>query len=371
MKKFFRIMALCASLSLCCAGCVFRQGGAGGQGGTGGGNAGGAWSYTDTAMGTVVQQSIYVKGRDAAERVSGEIMEYLGRLEREMLSWRLDTSEVYRVNASAGSGEGYALSGEMASLLQDCLELYRQSEGAFDVTLGPVVRLWNIDQWAAGKQTGDFRAPSRGELDEALELCGSDKIIIMREDAPQPGRESDLTIILPEGMMLDLGAVGKGYALDGIRDILEQEPEITGAVISLGGSVLVYGEKPDERSWRVGIVDPLRPSENIGVLSLKGQWCITTSGDYERYAEADGVRYHHILDPATGFPADGGVRGVTILSKDGEIGDGLSTACFILGAEKGMELAGRYGAEALFVLEDGSIVMSEGMEDYFTYSAGR
>ena len=129
--------------------------------------------------------------------------------------------------------------------------------------------------------------------------------------------------------------------------------------------MLTFGEKPDGSDWKVGIANPADPSERIGVLTLEGQWCISTSGDYERYVEADGVRYHHIIDPATGYPADSGVSGVTVLTKDGFLSDALSTACFILGPEKGMALASQYGAEVLFVNRDSSILMSDGMKKYF------
>ena len=115
----------------------------------------------------------------------------------------------------------------------------------------------------------------------------------------------------------------------------------------------------------MGIVNPFDTAESIGILTLEGSWCVSTSGDYERYVEVDGVRYHHILDPKTGAPAVSDVRGVTILMKDGLLGDGLSTACFILGPEKGMALAARYGAEALFVMADGRFEMSDGMKDVF------
>ena len=137
-----------------------------------------------------------------------------------------------------------------------------------------------------------------------------------------------------------------------------------------GGSILTYGEKPDNSSFRIGILDPAEPSRNIGILTLDGEWCISTSGDYERYVEVEGVRYHHILDPATGYPADSGVRSVTVLSQDGLLSDGLSTACFILGEEKGMALAKEYGVHVLFVLEDGRILMSPGMETFFQLLSG-
>ena len=238
------------------------------------------------------------------------------------------------------------------------MELYEKSEGAFDVTIGRAARLWNIDQWAAGGQEGDYRLPDPEELRKALELCGSDKARLEEGEG--------IRLFMPEGMQLDLGAAGKGLALAELGRLLESRSDITGAVISVGGSVLTYGSKPDGSSWKVGIVNPADTSSNIGILSLEGQWCISTSGDYERYVEVDGVSYHHILDPCTGYPADSGVRGVTILSKDGLLSDGLSTACFILGVEKGMALAEEYGAEALFILEDGEIRMTEGMKAYFS-----
>ena len=233
----------------------------------------------------------------------------------------------------------------------------RSSEGAFDITLGSLTGLWNIDRWAS-EGVQEVSLPSGEEVKEALSLCGSEKLKL--ESGP------GARLFMPEGMRLDLGAVGKGVALSRLRTLLEERPEVSGAVISLGGSILTYGVKPDGSPWRVAITNPFDTAENVGILSLEGQWCVSTSGDYERYVEADGVRYHHILDPATGYPADTRVRGVSILSKDGLLSDALSTACFILGPEKGMELAGRYGAEALFVMEDGELILSEGMKRYFT-----
>jgi len=315
--------------------------------------------YTDTAMGTVVQQSLYTADEETAGRFSEESWEILERLEGELLSWRLDTSEVYRANTLAGSGEGHPLSGELAALLADCAALSEDSGGAFSVTLGSLVQLWNIDAWAAGGQEGTYRKPSAEAVERALKASTGDGFRLVREEQQQ-------ILYLPEGMQLDFGAVGKGLALTKLQALLEGEPEIEGAVIAVGGSVLTYGSKPDKSAWKVGITDPFDTSSNVGVLTLDGQWCVSTSGDYERYAEADGVRYHHILDPATGYPADSGVHSATILTKEGMMSDALSTACFILGAEKGMELAGRYGAEVLFVLEDGELVMSDGMERYFS-----
>ncbi len=338
MKKFFWKAVICAAALLC--------GGCGGADRT-------SQNYVDTAMGTVVRQGIYSGRETTARTFSEQTMKLLNELEQERLSWRLETSEVYRVNASAGSAEGYPLSKELAGLLADCIELSKASDGAFDIAIGALTKAWNMDGWSA-EGGEDFHAPSAESLKELLEYCGSEKLKLEGE-----------TLFLPDGMGLDFGAVGKGFALTKISALLEKEPDITGAVISVGGSVLTYGEKPDGTNWRIGIANPFDTSACMGVLSLKGQWCVSTSGDYERYVEADGVRYHHILDPASGYPADSGVRGVTILSKDGMLGDGLSTACFILGPKKGAELAQAYGAEALFILADGELVMTEGMKEFW------
>ena len=315
------------------------------------------WQYVDTAMGTVIQQTVYCADGETAQVFFSSAMDLLQGLEQGLLSWRLESSETYRVNASAGKEEGIELSEEFGDILTWCLELYRDSEGAFDVAIGRTARLWDIDEWAAGQRDGKFQPPEPAAVSQALAASGSGRIRILEGQR--------LRIFLPEGMELDLGAAGKGLALERLKELLEEAEGISGAVISVGGSVLTYGTKPDGSCWRVGITDPEDTASNVGVLELEGQWCVTTSGDYERYVEAEGVRYHHILDPATGYPADSGVRSVTILSREGLTGDGLSTACFVLGPEKGLALADGYGAEVLFRMQDGEMIMSEGMERYY------
>lgn len=364
MKRFL-CMTVLGMLSLFCGGCG-EDTAAPWRGNTSGKSESTGWQYVDTAMGTVINQTLYADGEEAARAASEEVMEILTRLEKEKLSWRLETSEVYRINASAGNGEGYPLSEDMEGLLSKCLELSERSDGAFDITVGRMTRLWNIDRWAVEQASGEFQIPSGESLEEALQDCGYEKLGLLRRDADGNssqwnGQGGTVYLDLPEGMQLDFGAVGKGFALMEIGRRLEERPDIEGAVISVGGSILTYGSKPDGSAWKVGIVDPFDTASSIAVLSLQGQWCVSTSGDYERFVESGGVRYHHILNPDTGFPADAGVRGVTVLTRDGVLGDALSTACFILGEEKGMALAAQYDAEVLFVLADGRIVMSDGM----------
>lgn len=348
----------------------------------------------DTVMGTIVSQSVYVTEnakQSGTDAVTTSIYQVLQELEQQVLSWRVDTSEVATINASAGAQEGIALSDEMADILLTCNQIATDSNGAFDITIGEVVRLWDIDSCAINynqiEQIQDvYTLPSAEDLKAALEKTGYEKLLFVKNELQQQigteqvgidGQEQNGEIlvanqqrlVMPEDMQIDLGAVGKGIALDYIHEYLKGRPEVTGAVISVGGSVLTYGSRDGNEiasnPWKVGIVNPLDTNENVGYLMLEGQWCVSTSGDYERYVEVDGKRYHHIIDPATGMPADSGVRSVTILTKNGLESDALSTACFILGVEEGMKLAEEYGVEVLFVDVNGEITMSEGMEQYF------
>lgn len=326
--------------------------------------------YVDTAMGTVVQQSLYAPDdKETADSFSDMVMSILNQMEEKELSWRLETSEIYAVNKSAGSEDGYLLSEEMTRVIIRCLDVSRKAEGAFDITIGSVVCLWNIDGYVSGEQTGKFQPPDGEILKRILQKSSYENLKLAGETFGEDGEILQARIFLPTGMQLDLGAAAKGLALERILEELT-DSGLDGAVISVGGSVLTYGEKPDHTDWKVGIVDPVDTAKYIGTLSLRGQWCVSTSGDYERYVEVDGRRFHHIIDPATGMPADNGVHSVTILTKDGMLSDALSTACFVLGVEEGMRLAQQYGADALFVTADGEIVMTEGMEIFFSPFAG-
>lgn len=311
-------------------------------------------SATDTAMGTIVNMTVYstVLKEEELKAVQVELFREVDRLEKDMLSWRLDTSELYLIQ-SASRQDGAALSEEMRELLQSCREVAQNARGAFSVTVGALTRLWNMDEQAAAEKPV---LPSKEEIENALAVCGEEKL-----------RISDGRIFLEQGTMLDLGAVGKGYALDRIREMLDGESpdrRISG-VFSLGGSILTFGTKPDGSSWKVAVVDPSATDKTVGYLELQGSWCVSTSGDYERFFEKDGVCYHHLLDPSTGYPAGSGLRSVTILSESGLLSDALSTACFVLGKEGGMELAEKYGAGILTVDESGAISCNAEMEKCF------
>lgn len=346
MKRFLHIMlsGILAVAVLCC--------GCGTQGQNGKRNT--PVQSMDIAMGTIISQTLY--GERAGEG-TGEILGLLTDLEQKQLSWRSESSEIFRINEVAGNEEGIPISDSMKDILEKCIEVSEASGGAFDITIGEVVRLWEIDVWAGKEDVTGYSLPEQTTIEEGLKASGYKKVEL-----------EENKIYLPLGMQLDMGAVGKGIALDEIRQYLSENLGITGGVISVGGSIVTYGSKPDASPWRVGVVNPMNSAANLGYLELTGEWCVSTSGDYERYVEVGGERYHHIIDPQTGYPADSGVRGVTILSKDGLLSDALSTACFILGAEEGCRLAEGFGAEVLFVKADGEIVMTDGMKQYFHLS---
>ena len=319
-----------------------------------------AVNYRGTAMGTMISMTVYPMGKtteDGAREVTLAICDEVDRLEKNCLSRRLETAEVYKLNEKAGEEQGMPVSAELEEILRECMELSQESDGAFDVSVGALSVLWNIDAISAGE--GDARIPSEKEVQDALARCGIEKLSLQ-----------DRSAVLERGTILDLGSVGKGLALDEIRALLDERQkagnlELAG-VFSMGGSVLAYGTKPNGKSWNVAIVDPKEPSKTIGTLTLQSGSCVSTSGDYERYFEVDGVRYHHILDPATGRPASNGIHGVTIVSESGFLSDALSTACFVLGQKKGMALAEKYGAAILMVDDLGEVLMNDAMKSIYS-----
>ena len=299
------------------------------------------YTATDFAMDTVVTESIYTTGED----VTGEIGTLLRKIESDWLSWTQEDSMIARINAS--EGQTMEVPDQLASYLEKVMQLSENSNGALDPTLGKVIRLWDI---------GGENPHIPDELKQLLVLTGYEKVHL-------EGNK----ITLDEGCTLDLGAVGKGIGCAEITDYLQKQQKITAGLVNLGGSsVLTYGTKPDGCKCLIAITDP-RETEGdyLGAVAIDGGEFLSTSGDYEKYFMEDGVRYHHILDPKTGYPANNGVCSVTVVCDDAVAADGLSTACFILGMEKSQSLLEKYNAEALFVDEDHHVTMTDGMKERF------
>ena len=295
------------------------------------------YSKTDFVMSTVLSEKIY-----GTKDVTQDIKEELDKLEKDQLSWREDHSVVSKINADAQKGIKTKLDSDMTSWVEDSLELAKRSNGAFDPTIGRLTRLWNIE--------GDNpKVPSKQEIKNTLEDTGYTKIHLEKvesqntantkknvdkdikdntaknketsEDTSQNTNtnESVSSIYIGDKCTLDLGAVGKGIACDVVQDYLKKQKEVSGAVIAVGGSILLYGK-----------------------------------------------RYHHILDPSTGYPADSGLISVTIVSDSGLLSDGLSTACFVLGKEKGEKLLETYGVEGVFIDQNKKVTVTKGLKDKFT-----
>lgn len=304
-------------------------------------------TYTDTdfAMDTVVSQTLYTTGDD----INSKLTSVLTDVETNLLSWTNEDSQIYKVNAS--DGKDTEISGELSGYLERILKISRDSDGAFDPTIGKLIRLWDI----GGE---DQRIPGEDEIRNVLKDSGYEKVSLAGNN-----------ISMDEGCSLDLGAAGKGIGCDSVLEYLETQKDVTAALMNLGGSsVMTYGSKPDGSSWNVAVTDPRAENDDeyLGVVALNGTEFLSTSGDYEKYFIEDGVRYHHIMDPSTGYPAKSGVTGVTVVCDTGLEADALSTACFVLGVEKGSELLKKYSADGLFVDEDHHVYLTDGMKERFS-----
>lgn len=301
------------------------------------------YSKTDFAMDTVVSETLYTTGED----ITADVITALKDVETNLISWTEEGSQIYKINQNAGNTT--TVSDETADYLKQVLDLCEASGGAMDPTMGKVIRLWDID----GENP---HVPAEDDLKSLLADVGYDKVILNGND-----------VTMPEGVTLDLGAAGKGIGCDAAKKILDADKDVSGMILNLGGSsVMSYGSKPDGSAWQVAVTDP-RDTEGdyLGVVTLNGTEFLSTSGDYEKYFIEDGIRYHHILDPSTGYPARSGLTSVTVVCDDGLNADGLSTACFVLGKDKAEELLKKYNADGLFVDDSGHVWLTEGMKERF------
>ncbi len=290
---------------------------------------------TNVAMGTVVSFSI--KGKDA-QSATDEIEEFISGLENSCLSWRVEESDVWRIND--GAGTDVAVSTETASWIGRALDISADSEGAFDITVGKLTRLWNIG-------SGEEVLPDKETINTLLDDVGYKKVFV-----------SDTSVKIEGCQAIDLGAIGKGIACDVTKDLLDNY-SIKEAIVSVGGSILVYNQKAS-----VGIADPNNSQKHMATVEVDNQ-CVSTSGDYERFFEAGEKKYHHILDPETGYPAVTDLRSVTVVCDSGLEADALSTACFVMGYRKSLELLNKYDAEAVFVFDNNAVIVTDGIKDSF------
>lgn len=259
-------------------------------------------------------------------------------------------TEVDSINSNAGISP-VKVSDDTFNIIKRGLHYSNISDGSFDITIGPLVKLWNIG-------LPDAKVPTEPEIKEKLKYINYKNVEL---------NENNKTVFLKEkGMMLDLGSIAKGYAADEIKNLFK-ENNVNSAIIDLGGNVLTLGTKPDGSDWKIGVQDPFtQRGDIIGTLSVNSK-SIVTSGIYERFIEKDGVKYHHILSPFTGYPYDNEIAGVTIISDSSMDGDGLSTTIFSKGVNDGLSLINSLdNTEAIFVTKDKKVYLSSGVKEIFT-----
>lgn len=294
------------------------------------------------AMDTIMTLSVYNQPAEEGMEVLRKAIVCIEELEA-LLSVTDENSEIHQAN-HAGSSP-VSLSEDTRELLEEALALCGETGGALDVTVYPVVRAW-------GFTAGNYRVPEAKEISALLEKVGYDRAEL----------DGD-RLTLPEGTELDLGAVAKGYTGDRLMELF-REAGISSAIVELGGNVQALGAKPDGESWHIAVQAP--EGGYAGVLEITDK-AVVTSGGYQRYFEKDGETYIHIIDPSTGYPARTGLASVTIVADSGLLGDGLSTALFVMGREKAEDYwLAHPDFEFILLEEDGTAVITEGLEGSFS-----
>lgn len=246
-------------------------------------------------------------------------------------------SEISRFNA-AGKIQA---SPDLLNMVRASLKYYTLSQGAFDITVGPLVNIWKEKIREAENKSRGLTLPAENQIKKALSLVGSNKISLNSNESSIRFTQS--------GMSIDLGAIAKGYAADQAVKRLK-ELGVQSALVNAGGNIYCLGRK-GSRKWRIGIRHPRKPDEIAFYLDLENQ-AAATSGDYEQFFILDKKRYSHIIDPKTGYPVDNKLSSVTIIAPDAAASDGLSTTVFVLGKEKGLELAGKIDGVKVKIVEN-------------------
>lgn len=304
---------------------------------------------TRTAFYTIVSITVVSDREDQAKKAIDASFDELDRL-ATILNFYSDNSEISMINRMAGE-KPVKVSSDTINILTKAVNISEMTDGAFDVTVGPLVKLWDIKH---------IVIPSKEQIEEKQRLVGYKNIII--------DKKNSTVFIKLKGAQIDLGGIIKGYAVDKIVQVLHQHG-IKSGVISVGGEIRALGKKPDGTLWTIGIQNPRQKGKDdkvIATVELSDK-AFSTSGDYMQYFIKDGVRYHHLLDPKTGYPAKQ-CGSATIIANDNTTTDGFSKL-FILGPGKGLAVAKEEGFDVLFIDCKGHIVMSDGLKDKLKLAA--
>ncbi|WP_291582832.1 FAD:protein FMN transferase [Clostridium sp. UBA6640] len=302
-------------------------------------------SRTEVVMGTVCTIQIF-DSKDNS--ILDKAFDRLKDLENKV-SINKEGTELDKVNEMSGK-EAVVVGKDTFTIVESGLYYSKISNNTFDITIGPIVKLWGIGSESA-------RVPSEKELIEKKSLINYNNVIL--------DNEKNSIFLKNPNMIIDLGGIAKGYAADEMKDLLVDNG-VKSAMINLGGNLYILGNKPNGNQWKIGIQDPNGGSNDTVGNILVNDKSIVTSGTYERFLEVDGKSYHHILDPKTGYPYENDLLSTTIISDKSMDGDGLSTSAFALGREKGLEfISSLENIEAIFITKDNEVYLTNGLKDEF------
>lgn len=302
------------------------------------------YKKSSLAMDTVVSITAVSRSPEEAEKAADAAFGEVRRLER-LLSFWTDNSEIALINKNAGKSP-VKVSPETLEIIEKSIFISENTGGAFDPTIGPVIRLW------------DFRnrkKPGKEKLSKALGLVDYRMIRV--------DRKASKVFLGDDRMSFDTGGIAKGYAADRAVAVL-RKMGVRAGLVAVAGDIRAFGKKPDGSPWRVGIRDPRATGEDDALMAYVDldDAAISTSGDYERYFIEDGVMYHHILNPKTGYPA-GECVSVTVMAPEGVYTDGLSTGIFVLGPERGIRLLEGLGFDGIIIDRDFRVHLTRNMKD--------
>ncbi len=293
-------------------------------------------------MDTVITVTLLDVTEEQAEPIFSHCNQLLAELDGLWARQR-QISDIAKWNASPDGS--VLLDARTAALLEKAIAVTQATDGAFDITVAPLVDLWQL----CGERN---QLPSNADMEHVLSHIGAEAVYLSNGELKKTSPDAKI----------DLGGIGKGAAIDYLIDYLNT-CNLQGGVVSFGSNVAVFGKKHDGTPFRIGIRDPHDPNGTIGVVHLKSGDILSVSGDYERYVTIDGANYHHILDPQSGYPANTGLSSVAVIARDGAYADALSTALFVMGTESALQFYEKqiFDFEAFLIQHDGRVIPTGGM----------
>lgn len=294
-------------------------------------------------LGTLNQLKVYGNEKKANKAIE-ESIKRISEIDDRMSVFK-EYSEISKINKNAGKHR-QIVSKDTYYVIKEAIKYCSLSKGAFDISIRPIVKLWGI-----GKKSA--KVPGASEINEKLKSVNYSDIVLEKNNSS--------IFLKNEKQEIDVGGIAKGYAADEVKKILLKNG-IKSAIINLGGNILVIGAKDDGTAWNVGIQDPIKARGEFALTINVINKSVVTSGNYERYFEEGGKKYHHIINPRTGYPSDSDIVSATIISDSSIEGDGLSTGVYIMGVKKAIELIEEIkGVDAVFITKNKEIYITNGI----------